>query len=244
MTLFASTALKAPVLSHNAHPNPPYDDESLKKCVRNSWELLTEDKRWRQDFIGLHLRTMCLPKTLTAIGFNAVAQVVNVATMHPLDPIQTPELASAMDFATRAGVAAMVLYRRTPKKLTQEQYVQLDWAIASYRSHIVRKVEKLDTHDTVEDLRFLASSCMLREKTCSHNRDWSVLIPDDIRWCLAAGKDDWPMLMEIYPKTREYLEAFAVLCELVSPVDALRRVWYTQTPVDQLALPDFDAPMV
>ena len=192
--------------------------------------------------MGLYFRTLCLLPNLEQLNFDAIAKIVNFATMLPLDSIQTPELRKRTDFATRASVAAIVFYFQPGNVLTNVQTSLMSCACSYYQSEVMLKAEKPDANDTVEDLRLLASSCcVVCEYVFAPNHDWSLLIADDVRWCMVAGKDDWRMLMDTYPQTREYLEPFAVLCELVAPIDALRRVWYARAPVEQLALPDFDS---
>ena len=227
-------------LAHNAHRSPPYDDASWKAQFTTSWAFVAEDKRWRQDFLGLHFRTLFLAKRLEFQEFKSVSSVVDMATMYPLDAQARPDLAVIADYATRAGIAAIMLYRRTSAGLNARQTEQLDWSIAYYRGHIMLRAARGDTNATVDDLRFLAAQCALKPTSAAPNRDWKALMDDYTRWCLVASKHEWPDLMNDYPLTRPYLEAFAILTELVTPAQALQQVWYSSEPSESLALPDLD----
>lgn len=229
-----------PRLSHNTHPSPPYDDDSLTKCVYKSQTLLTEDQRWRQDFLGLHFRTICLSKAQLALGFKGLSKIMHMGTMHPLDSALTPDSSRVMNFATRAGIAALMLYRRTSAPLNSDQAGDIGWAQAYYKSHVGLKADKLDVDDSVDDLRLLAAVCTFRAGASAPNRDWPVLIKDDPRWCLVSCKEEWPALMNAYPQTRSYLELFSIACTLVPPAEALHHSWYSQNPIVSIALPDLD----
>ena len=219
---------------------PPHDDNSLIKCLHRSQSFLTEDKRWRQDFLGLHFRTICLSKAQLALGFKGLSEVMNMETMHPLDSVLTPDSSRVMNFATRAGIAALMLYRRTPAPLNSDQEDGIGWAQAYYKSHVTLKADKLDVDYSVEDLRLLAAACSFRAGASVPNRDWSVLLEDDPRWCFVSCKEEWPALMRTYPQTRESLELFSIACTLVPPAEALHHSWYSQKPLVSVVLPDLD----
>lgn len=230
------------MLNEGAYQNPPYDVASLTACLTASFKFINNiHTLWNPDRMGLYFRTLCLLPNLEQLEFDAVAKILNFATMLPLDPIQRPDLWKRTDFARRASVAAIVFYREPGDVSTNAQTSLMSVACNYYQQEVMLKAEKSDANDTVEDLRLLASSCCL---VCEYvfvpHHDWPVLIADDVRWCLVAGKDDWPMLMDTYPQTREYLAPFSILCELVSPIEALRHVWYTQNPMELLTQPDFD----
>lgn len=228
------------MLSAHAHMNPPHDDQSLEKCSKDAYDKLSTPNRWRQDFLGLQYRTLCLPKSLVKQGFAEVTKVVDVATMVPLDPLAHPDLARTMDFSTRAGVAALMLYRQTVDTLDPVDAGKLDWSISYYRSYVRMRAEKLDVDASLDDLRFLAATSTLRSGAGAPKRDWPALMEDDTKWCLVAPRQEWPHLMEAYPQTRPFFDTFSMLNDLVSPAHALRQAWYSTAPAEILALPDLD----
>ena len=225
-----------------AHMSVPYDAQSLDQCIKDAYDSLTKPTRWRQDFLGLQYRTLCLPKELVKQGFAEVSKVVDVSTMAPLDPAAHPDLTRIMDFATRAGVAALMLYRNTVDKLDDVDAGKQDWSISYYRSFVRMRAEKLDVDLSLDDLRFLAATSTLRSGAGAPKRDWPVLMQDDTKWCLVAPRQEWPDLIETYPQTHPFFEASSMLKDLVSPPDALRQVWYSPAPAESLALPDLDNP--
>lgn len=230
-----------PQISHYKYSNPPCDDASLQDCIRKAYNFVVSQRNGRQDFLSLNFRTLCLPKALVAQGFNAVSSVINVSTMYPVYKDEHPDIAKTMDFATRAGIASLLLHRATPEPLHLEQRDGIGWALAYYRKHIIECVEQLDTNATLDDLRFIAASCTLRPGANVPNRDWEALLKDDIKWCLAAEKQEWPTLIQTYPQTRAYFETLFIVNTLVPPMDALRHVWYSATPTEHIALPDLEA---
>lgn len=227
--------------NHAFHPNPPLTTDALHACIERSSQLLGEDKRWHPDFLALHFRTLCLPTTLVDKGLNAVREVIDTASMQPLDRTATPDLARIMDFATRASVASLVLYRKRPDYLNPILAQELGLACAYYRGYIIKLVKNDDVHHTVTDLRFLASLCTIRPDASAPHRDWEALLADDIRWCLVADAREWPGLILAYPQTAPYLELFAVLKQLVSPGEAMRQLWYPSSPNEAVELPDLSA---
>lgn len=231
-----------PDLPLRAHLSVPYNDDSLAKCYKEAYDSLSEPKRWREDFLGLQYRTLCLPKDVVKSGFAQVAKLFDVSTMTPLDPQAYPDLARTMDFATRAGIAALMIYRLTVDKLDDEHVGQQEWSASYYRSHIRLRAERLQVDASMDDLRFLAASCTLRSGAGAPKRDWPALMKDSTKWCLVAPRHEWLALADAYPQTQPYFEAFTMLQDLVTPTEALRQLWYAPGPADVLQLPDLDSP--
>lgn len=226
-----------------SHHSPPTTKEELQQCWLDVRSKLQRDARWNEDALGLYYRTLCIPPMYALTGIERLTELLDMATMQVLHPHEQPALVAAMDLATRAGACALLLYRRTPEPLTPRQLSRQEWAQAHFMNSVVNCAHGGESK-TNDDLRCMAIGATLRAGAGAPCRDWDVLVLDDARWSLAAAADERHALMEKYPQTRQYLEPFSMLCQLVDPPAALHRLWYPSAHViKDLPLPSgFETP--
>lgn len=226
-----------------AHHSPPKTKEELEQCWLNVRSLLQRDTPWNEEALGLYYRTLCIPPMYALTGVERLVQVLDLATMQVLNPSVQPVLAQAMDLATRAGTCATLLYRRSSAELYAEQLSQQEWAQAHFLNSVVNAAHRAEPK-TNDDLRCMAIGATMRGGAGAPNRNWPVLIKDDPRWSQAAPAAEQSGLMVQYPQTRQYLEPFMLLCQLVAPLQALQRLWYPSPEAGStLSLPGgFDCP--
>ena len=226
-----------------AHHSPPKTKEELEQCWLNVRSLLQRDTPWNEEALGLYYRTLCIPPMYALTGVERLVQVLDLATMQALNPSVQPVLAQAMDLATRAGTCATLLYRRSSAELYAEQLSQQEWAQAHFLNSVVNAAHRAEPK-TNDDLRCMAIGATMRGGAGAPNRNWPVLIKDDPRWSQAAPAAEQSGLMVQYPQTRQYLDPFMLLCQLVPPLQALHRLWYPSPEAGStLSLPGgFDCP--
>lgn len=226
-----------------AHHSPPKTKEELEQCWLNVRSLLQRDTPWNEQALGLYYRTLCIPPMYALTGVERLTQLLDMATMQVIHPNDQPVLAAAMDLATRAGTCAQLLYRRTSEALSANELSQQEWAQAHFMNSVVNAAHRAEPK-TNDDLRCMAIGATMRGGAGAPNRNWPVLIEDDPRWALAAPVAEQSSLMVQYPQTRQYLEPFSMLCQLVPPLQALHRLWYSSPDAaSTLPLPGgFDTP--
>lgn len=224
----------------DVHNTTPETDDELHQCWNRVRAHLQTDAAWSTTRLGLYFRTLCVPPALYLAGLARMHEHFDVSSMRALHPEKEPDLAAAMDFATRAGEAALLLYRRNPGALDPDELRGQEQAQTHFMACVVDLANRGMHHTSMDDLRFLALTATVRHGASAPGRDWELLLAEEIRWCLAAHPIVQAALMQKYPGTAPYLREFALLCELVPPLDAMHRVWYPRLEQDCLvyALPD------
>lgn len=225
------------------HASPPTTKEELEQCWLYVRSQLQRDTSWSEDALGLYYRTLCIPPMYALTGVGKLANLMDMATMQVLTPSEQPALAAAMGLATRAGICAQLLYRRTSEALSANELSQQEWAQAHFMNSVVNCAHRGELR-TDDDLRCMAIGATMRASAGAPNRNWNSLLQDDARWSLAAPPSEHCALMVQYPQTRQYLEPFSMLCQLVPPLQALHRLWYPcPEAASTLSLPGgFDCP--
>lgn len=208
------------------HESTPETDEDLRQCWSRVRAQLQTDASWSAARLGLYFRTVCTPPALYLAGLARMSQHLDVSCMQVLDSGKEPTLAATMDFATRAGQASLLLYRRTPGALGPQELAEQEQAQTHFMASVVDLANRGVHHTSTDDLRFLALAATFRRGASAPGRDWTLLLAEEPRWCLAAFPQVRPALMQAHPQTASYFREFDMLRELVPTLDALHRVWY------------------
>lgn len=224
----------------SVHDIVPSNDEELHQCWTSVRAQMQKDTSWSPERLSLYFRTLCVPPTLFLRGQASMARDFDLSTMQVMDPKREPELNQTMAFATRAGTASLLLYRRTPGTIEPKELALQEQAQAHYMASVVDLANR-GKHDTsANDLQYLALAATFRRDAGAPRRDWSSLLFQELRWCLAAPAQTRHLLMQSHPETVPHLREFTMLCELVSPFEALHQIWYPspRNDVTLYALPD------
>lgn len=226
--------------SEDFHENTPINDDAIRQCWNRVRAQLQTDAAWSTARLGLYFRTVCVPPAIYLSGLSRMSQHFDVSCMRALHPDRDSGLAATMDFATRAGTAALLLYRRMPGILEPDELAGQELAQTHFMASVVDLANRGMHHTSMDELRFLALAATFRRGASAPGRDWKILLAEEPRWCLAATPAVRPTLMQAYPETVPYFMEFAMMRELVPTLDALQRVWYPPSKEDSTvyALPD------
>lgn len=171
---------------------------------------------------------------------------IDLTTFTILDPKRDAPLSAGFQAASNAAVAAQLLFESSSNPSEK-------WGLSLVRrlytdAIVLRAQGAMHLHamgaplPSVDDFKRAAIRCMLHLEETAPDRPWSVLIPVDPRWALAAPASTRAQLHRTYPETRVWLDAFELQLQFFSATQALDKIWAplapkTPSPEERASLP-------
>ena len=91
-----------------------------------------------------------------------MAHNFELSSMQVVHPKKEPELAQTMAFATRAGAAALLLYRRIPGTMEPRELAPQEQAQAHYMASVVDLANRGQYATSMNDLQYLSLAATFR----------------------------------------------------------------------------------
>lgn len=174
---------------------------------------------------------------------------IDLTTFTILDHKRDAPLHAGFQAASNAAAAAQLLFESMPDAPLEEtmaiaRRLYTDAVVLRAQGAVQLQVIGVPV-PSVDDFKRTALRCMLQLGESAPSRPWSVLIPADARWSLAAPASTRAQLHRTNPETRAWLDAFELQLQFFSPTQALDKIWAldapnTPSPEERtvLALPD------
>ena len=209
---------------------------SLDKIVHSTWD---------PQQLGLLFRLSCLGPSFANHALHLPYAPIDLNTGWAHDPQRDPLLSAMLDTATRAGLGCQLLFEAATMTDDQEHALLLARRLYIKRSLFIaqqtiepgaRQLGAVLPETSVDAFKQRAIVAFLRVSSPGIPRPWAALLTEDVRWCLActgveraALKEEGSRTKE-WPATKEWLDAFDLQLNFLSPREALAQVWAVDAP--------------